>query len=104
MYTLLNEKLLAVSNNLCKFYDVWLKKDIKKNQIKAMPLSFLNKVVLFQKNKDYCLDMFGTVVVAVAGWNHNLKIDFHSSVNINLMCLFSHNLSFICLFEFLNFI
>ncbi|MDC3137847.1 hypothetical protein OA509_02360 [Prochlorococcus sp. AH-716-I19] len=46
---------------------VLVKKFISKvDEIKATPLSFLNKVVLFPQNKSYCLDMIAAVVVVVA--------------------------------------
>ena len=44
------------------------------------------------------------VDVDVAEENRNFEFELRSFIHLKSMCLFSHNWSFFCLFEFLNFI
>lgn len=50
-------------------------------EIKANPLSFLNKVVPFPQNKYYYLGMIAVAVAAVAEWNHFLVFELRSFAN-----------------------
>ena len=47
-------------------------------EIKANPLSFLYKVVLFQQNKYYYLDMIAAAAAAAAEWNRFLEFELRS--------------------------
>ena len=49
-------------------------------EIKANPLSFLNKVVPFPQNKYYYLDKIAAAAAA-AEWNHFLEFELRSSAN-----------------------
>ena len=52
-------------------------------EIKANPLSFLNKVVPFPQNKYYYLGMIAVAVAvaAAAEWNHFLVFELRSFAN-----------------------
>ena len=50
-------------------------------EIKANPLSFLNKVVPFPQNKYYYLGMIAAAAAAVAEWNHFLVFELRSFAN-----------------------
>ena len=50
-------------------------------EIKANPLSFLNKVVPFPQNKYYYLGMIAAAAAAAAEWNHFLVFELRSFAN-----------------------
>ena len=67
-------------------------------EIKANPLSFLNKVVPFPQNKYYYLGMIAVAAAAVAEWNHFLVFELRSFANKN-QCVYSliFKAFFVCL-------
>ena len=50
-------------------------------EIKANPLSFLNKVVPFPQNKYYYLGMIAAAAAVAAEWNHLLVFELRSFAN-----------------------
>ena len=67
-------------------------------EIKANPLSFLNKVVPFPQNKYYYLGMIAVAVAAAAEWNHFLEFELRS-FPIKNQCVYSliFKAFFVCL-------